>query len=55
MILADKWRDYEILECGDGMKKERWGEFILVRPDPQVIWPLNSSSWGNYDAFYHRS
>tara|TARA_B110000467_G_C18330822_1_gene492960 strand:- start:1750 stop:2607 length:858 start_codon:yes stop_codon:yes gene_type:complete len=55
MILADKWKDYEILECGDGMKKERWGNFILVRPDPQVIWPLNSPDWGNYDAFYHRS
>ncbi|MGK0236672.1 MAG: 23S rRNA (cytosine1962-C5)-methyltransferase [Candidatus Pelagisphaera sp.] len=55
MILADKWKDYEILECGDGMKKERWGNFILVRPDPQVIWPLNSSDWGKYDAFYHRS
>jgi len=55
MILANKWKDYEILECGDGMKKERWGNFILVRPDPQVIWPLNSPDWGNYDAFYHRS
>lgn len=55
MILADKWEDYEILECGDGMKKERWGEFILVRPDPQVIWPLRSSGWGEFDAYYHRS
>jgi 23S rRNA (cytosine1962-C5)-methyltransferase len=55
MILADKWEDYEILECGDGMKKERWGDFILVRPDPQVIWPLSASGWGDFDAFYHRS
>lgn len=55
MILADTWKDYEILECGDGMKKERWGEFILVRPDPQVIWPLKSKDWGEFDAFYHRS
>ena len=55
MILADKWEDYEILECGDGMKKERWGEYILVRPDPQVIWPLAAPDWGDYDAFYHRS
>lgn len=55
MILADKWEDYEILECGDGMKKERWGDFILVRPDPQVIWPLAASDWGDFDAFYHRS
>ncbi len=55
MIIADKWRDYEILECGDGMKKERWGDVILVRPDPQIIWPLQSKDWGNFDAYYHRS
>lgn len=55
MILADQWEDYEILECGDGMKKERWGDFVLVRPDPQVIWPMPQSDWGKYDAFYHRS
>ncbi|MCH6257862.1 class I SAM-dependent methyltransferase [Puniceicoccaceae bacterium K14] len=55
MILADQWQDYEILECGDGMKKERWGEIVLVRPDPQVIWPLRGKDWGHYDAFYHRS
>ena len=55
MILADKWEDYEILECGDGMKKERWGEVVLVRPDPQVIWPLSAKNWGAYDAYYQRS
>lgn len=55
MILADKWEDYEILDCGDGMKKERWGDFVLVRPDPQVIWPLSTRDWGDYDAFYNRS
>lgn len=55
MIVADSWKDYEILECGDGMKKERWGDVILVRPDPQVIWPLKSDDWGEFDAFYHRS
>lgn len=55
MILADTWEDYEILECGDGMKKERWGDVVLVRPDPQVIWPRASRDWGDYDAYYHRS
>ncbi len=55
MILANKWEDYEILECGDGMKKERWGDIILVRPDPQVIWPRTAPDWGKYDALYHRS
>ncbi|MDQ8179307.1 class I SAM-dependent methyltransferase [Pelagicoccus sp. SDUM812005] len=55
MILANKWEDYEILECGDGMKKERWGDIVLVRPDPQVIWPRATPDWGKYDALYHRS
>ncbi len=55
MILANDWEDYEIRECGDGMKKERWGDIVLVRPDPQVIWPLRSRDWGDYDGFYHRS
>lgn len=55
MILAENWQDYEILECGDGMKKERWGDIILVRPDPQIIWPLKSGDWSEYDGFYHRS
>lgn len=55
MILADKWEDYEILECGDGLKKERWRDIILVRPDPQVIWPHATGDWGEFDAFYHRS
>ena len=55
MIVADQWEDYEILQCGDGMKKERWGDVVLVRPDPQVIWPLSTPNWGNYDAYYHRS
>lgn len=55
MILANKWEDYEILECGDGMKKERWGDVVLVRPDPQVIWPRATPDWGTYDALYKRS
>ena len=55
MLLADKWQDYEILECGDGLKKERWGDIILVRPDPQIIWPLKSGDWSEYDAYYQRS
>lgn len=56
MILADKWKDYELLDCGDGMKQERWGDVITVRPDPQVIWPrIEAKEWQEYDAFYHRS
>lgn len=54
VLRADGWRDYEILQTGDGMKKERWGDIILVRPDPQVIWPLAEGTWGHYDGFYQR-
>lgn len=55
LILADGWSDFEVLETGDGMKKERWGDVVLVRPDPQVIWPRLSPDWGRCDAIYHRS
>ena len=39
MFLADTWKDYEVLDCGQGMKLERWGRIVLARPDPQTIWP----------------
>ena len=39
MFLADSWTDYEVIDTGDGEKLERWGRFILRRPDPQTIWP----------------
>ena len=38
MWTADNWKDYEVLDTSDGEKLERWGETILVRPDPQIIW-----------------
>ena len=57
MWLADKWTDYELLDCSDGEKLERWGAFILVRPDPQAIWqtPREHPGWQNPDARYERS
>ncbi|MBI4623665.1 MAG: class I SAM-dependent methyltransferase [Verrucomicrobia bacterium] len=66
LIVADGWRDYQLIDCGDGMKQERWGEFTLVRPDPQVIWPRQGAAdgiaakpvperWEKWDGFYHRS
>jgi 23S rRNA (cytosine1962-C5)-methyltransferase len=56
MFIADAWRDFEVLDTGDGMKLERWGEVILARPDPQVIWPkARPDSWGMADAVYTRS
>lgn len=54
MNIANNWTDYELLEMKNGMKKERWGKYILVRPDPQIIWD-NDNGFGSYDAIYHRS
>jgi len=57
MLIADKWVDYELIDTGNGEKLERWGKFILRRPDPQVIWPGMSDEkvWEEADAHYHRS
>ena len=57
MWLADKWKDYELLDCSDGEKLERWGSYTLVRPDPQAIWstPRNNPAWADFNARYHRS
>ena len=38
MWTADHWQDYEVIDCSDGEKLERWGKYILLRPDPQVLW-----------------
>ena len=57
MLLADGWKDYELLDTGGGEKLERWGKYILRRPDPQAIWPVtgNEKIWASADANYHRS
>ena len=57
MWIADKWEDYELLDCGGGEKLERWGRQILVRPDPQAIWetPHANRGWKNAQGRYHRS
>lgn len=63
IAIADRWHDYQLIDCGEGMKQERWGPYTLVRPDPQVLWPRHGagapgtggSSWPDWDGFYHRS
>ncbi|MBQ3601046.1 MAG: class I SAM-dependent methyltransferase [Lachnospiraceae bacterium] len=57
MWIADGWKDYEVVDCSEGEKLERWGNYTLVRPDPQVIWntPKKNSGWKNRNAHYHRS
>ena len=57
MWIADKWKDYEVLDTSSGEKCERWGDYILVRPDPQVIWntPHDIKEWKQKNGHYHRS
>ncbi|WP_027084861.1 class I SAM-dependent methyltransferase [Cohnella panacarvi] len=57
MRMAQDWQDYELLDTGNGEKLERWGNVILRRPDPQIIWPLVSENdeWRKADGHYHRS
>ncbi len=57
MWIADSWKDYEVLDASGGEKLERWGRYILVRPDPQVIWdtPRSHKGWNTRNGHYHRS
>lgn len=57
MWIADNWKDYKILDTSNGEKLECWKNYILIRPDPQIIWnsPKEHSSWNKPNAHYHRS
>lgn len=57
MWIADNWKDYEVIDCSKGEKLERWGKYILVRPDPQVIWDTKKTDtrWNQKNGHYHRS
>lgn len=57
MWVADNWKDYEVIDCTDGEKLERWGEFVLLRPDPQVIWNTSKKNpfYKKLNGHYHRS
>lgn len=59
MFLADRWKDYELIDAKNGEKLERWGEIILRRPDPQIVWDIKGKDlhpdWKNADAHYFRS
>ncbi|MBQ9511442.1 MAG: class I SAM-dependent methyltransferase [Clostridia bacterium] len=56
MFISDKWKEYELIDCSDGERLERWGKYILRRPDPQVIWKSEKKSplWNKADAVYTR-
>ncbi len=55
MKVVDSWQDYKLLAMSDGQKLEKWGDIILSRPDPQIIWQEKSPLWKQADAVYHRS
>ena len=57
MWIANGWKDYEVIDCSSGEKLERWGKYILLRPDPQVIWdtPKKNKNWKKLNGHYHRS
>lgn len=56
VFLTDQWQDYKVLDTGDGMKLEQWGDVVLSRPDPQVIWARqNPALWDAAHAEYIRS
>ncbi len=57
MWIADNWKDYEVIDTSCGEKLERWGKYILLRPDPQVIWntPKQVREWNKLNGHYHRS
>ena len=57
MRTAEDWKDYELIDTSSGNRLERWGRYILVRPDPQVIWKTEKTDplWSSADAVYHRS
>lgn len=57
MRTSKEWKDYELLDCSDKERLERWGELVLIRPDPQIIWKTEKKHplWKKADAKYHRS
>jgi len=57
MWIANNWNDYKVIDCSQGEKLESWGGYLLIRPDPQVIWntPNTHKGWKRPNAHYHRS
>lgn len=57
MWIANNWKEYEVLDCSSGEKLENWGDYTLIRPDPQVIWDTEKElkEWKRPSAHYHRS
>ena len=56
MWIADGWKEYQVLDASGGEKLEKWGDYVLLRPDPQVIWNTEKKipEWKKLNAHYHR-
>jgi len=57
MFIANEWKDYKLLDTSGGERLEKWGDYVLIRPDPQAIWntPKTHPMWKKANAHYHRS
>lgn len=57
MRTAENWKDYQLIDCSDSEKLEKWGNIILIRPDPQIIWKTGHKTqlWNSAHGHYHRS
>ena len=57
MWIADNWKEYQVIDTSRGEKLEKWGDYLLIRPDPQVIWdtPRTDKGWKRPNAHYHRA
>ena len=57
MLLAKDWKDYQLMDTSSGEKLEKWGNIVLLRPDPEIIWGSGSlkEKYNNINAIYHRS
>ncbi len=56
LIISDKWKDFHLIDSGNGVKLEKWNKFLLLRPDPQAVWSKsNDKLWSNVDAVYIRN
>jgi len=55
MWISDGWKDYRLVDCGEGQRLEYWGAHLLARPDPQAIWDKAGGPWNRTNAVYHRS
>ena len=57
MRTAENWKDYQLIDCSDSEKLEKWGNIVLIRPDPQIIWKTGHKTqlWNSAHGHYHRS